>query len=623
MNFRTDINGLRAYAVIAVILFHFNKSWLPGGFAGVDVFFVISGYLMTGIIFRSLENNSLSLRRFYSARVRRIVPALLFVITILIILGYLLIGPGAYYTLAKHAGSSLLFISNFIYKNESGYFDASALSKYLLHTWSLSVEWQFYILYPFLLSVLAKFFSLKNLKRLILFSTLIAFIGSLILSSQSATFSYFLLPARIWEMLLGGIAYLYAFNIQGKWKQNAIEIIGLILIISSFFIVSENTLWPGYMALLPTLGAFLLIQATNQHSIFTNNPVCQKLGLWSYSLYLYHWPILAFNHQFNLDLSIWAFLGLTLSLSIASYYFIETRKWQLKTVLISFTLVFMTLLMIYLSKGAGFRVEEKFRLTPSEYHSQYYGGSEYITPFGEGYINASETEDFDFLLIGDSFSRQYAKYLSETDIKIKTWTADGCLITQSYLQPEHYTEDDGVQCLNISQKTIAEFQNSTKDLIWVQNWAGYKDSDFSPLKGGGARINHTKVILDSIQFLVETNRNVKIYLIGNTFYPTYNSYACNANSALPLLLYKRNTCVKTIPRVEIPINSILKNISEKYKHVYYIDPNPLLCKENECAMYSDDNNPIFSDMSHLSIYGSLIIGNYLFNEIAKIKAISK
>ncbi|MFT7682398.1 MAG: peptidoglycan/LPS O-acetylase OafA/YrhL, partial [Moritella dasanensis] len=148
MKFRTDLNGLRAIALIAVVLFHFNPSIAPGGFAGVDIFFVISGFLMTGIIFKGLNTNSLNLAEFYLCRANRIIPPLALLCFTLLLFGWFLLPPMDYINLGMHAASSVSFLSNITYFYEADYFDAGAYEKWLLHTWSLSVEWQFYIIYP-------------------------------------------------------------------------------------------------------------------------------------------------------------------------------------------------------------------------------------------------------------------------------------------------------------------------------------------------------------------------------------------------------------------------------------------------------------------------------------------
>ena len=234
MKFRADINGLRTYALLAVIIFHFNKSWLPGGFSGVDVFFIISGFLMTSIIFRGIEDNTFSLLKFYSARIRRIIPALLVLVLTLMIFGYLFLAPIPYKDLAKHSGGSLLFISNFMYWKESGYFDAAVIEKFLLHTWSLSVEWQFYIIYPVILLLLSKIFTVQTLKRLIVIATIITFGYAIYASYKWTVASYFLLPTRMWETLLGGIAYLYPLQLTKYKQKHALEIIGLLLVNLNF-----------------------------------------------------------------------------------------------------------------------------------------------------------------------------------------------------------------------------------------------------------------------------------------------------------------------------------------------------------------------------------------------------
>ena len=201
MNFRYDINGLRAIAVIAVVLFHFNPAWIKGGFAGVDVFFVISGFLMTGIIFKGLENDSFNLFKFYVDRANRIVPALVVLCLVLLVFGWFYLAPFDYKALSKHVTSSSWFISNVVFWREAGYFDAAAHEKWLLHTWSLSVEWQFYIIYPIALVVFKQLLSLKNLKRLIILGVGIGFLFNVVATIKWPDAAYFLLPTRAWEMM--------------------------------------------------------------------------------------------------------------------------------------------------------------------------------------------------------------------------------------------------------------------------------------------------------------------------------------------------------------------------------------------------------------------------------------
>ncbi len=189
--------------------------------------------------------------------------------------------------------------------------------------WSLSVEWQFYILYPLVLVAMRKFMSIKTMKLLLLVGTGLGFVLCIIATYKWPNPSYYLLPTRAWEMMLGGVAYLYPLTLQESRKK-IIEFVGLFLIIGSYFLISSENLWPGYLAIFPVLGAFLLIQANRNNSIVTNNLVFQKLGTWSYSIYLWHWPIVVTIYIFSLS-ELYTYLGILLSifLGFLSYQYIE------------------------------------------------------------------------------------------------------------------------------------------------------------------------------------------------------------------------------------------------------------------------------------------------------------
>lgn len=328
MKFRKDINGLRAFAVIAVVLFHFNASWMPGGFAGVDVFFVISGFLMTGIIFRGIEQEDFSILKFYVARANRIIPALALLCFVLLVFGWFYLTPPEYRALGKHAASSVSFLSNFIYWSEAGYFDAASHEKWLLHTWSLSVEWQFYIIYPLILVGMRKFLSIKTMKAMLVVGTVLGFIFCVIASYKWPNPSYYLLPTRAWEMMIGGVAYLYPFTLQENRKK-LVEWTGLALVVGSYFFISADNPWPGYLAVFPVVGSFLIIQAQRNDSIITGNIVFQKLGSWSYSIYLWHWPLVVIIYTFSLpDYYIYLGMAISIFLGFLSYKYVEKIRFR-------------------------------------------------------------------------------------------------------------------------------------------------------------------------------------------------------------------------------------------------------------------------------------------------------
>lgn len=299
VHFRKDINGLRAWAVMAVVLFHFSVPGFSGGFVGVDIFFVISGFLMTNILINKLEDPQpkFSIWEFYLARAKRIVPALLVLCIVLLALGWLLLPSQDYLSLGMHTLTSVLFVSNIQYWREAGYFDAASHDKWLLHTWSLSVEWQFYLLLPLLLWGVWRWWPGRAHAVRWLAVALVASFGlSTWLTSQDPEMAFFLLPTRAWEMLAGGLVALLAGGggrDLPRWftkRARIVEALGIAMIALS--VATANPLyWPGAAALMPVLGTVLVLLARRGDSWFTAPMVLQRLGDWSYSIYLWHWPI--------------------------------------------------------------------------------------------------------------------------------------------------------------------------------------------------------------------------------------------------------------------------------------------------------------------------------------------
>lgn len=333
--FRSDINGLRAWAVVAVVLYHFGVSGFAGGFVGVDVFFVISGFLMAGIVIGGLEGGRFSLPGFYMARARRIIPALLVTVLAVLLIGWFILMPSDYQTLGRHARESVLFTSNLRYLSEAGYFDGASHEKWLLHTWSLSVEWQFYLLYPLALMFLQRF--LPGRRRLLgihLAILMMSLAYSIVLVGSEPNRAFFLLPARAWELLLGGLAFLLAEDVRlGEQGRRYLEWLGLGLILASILFINPGMDWPGALALLPTMGTLLvLLAARTQGSPLTASPVAQWLGSRSYSIYLWHWPLMVWLTYFNRQAeAVWVAGAILLSLLLGhvSFHVIESpaRRW--------------------------------------------------------------------------------------------------------------------------------------------------------------------------------------------------------------------------------------------------------------------------------------------------------
>lgn len=295
MTYRAEIDGLRALAVLPVILFHAGFEWFSGGFVGVDVFFVISGYLITTILIEDIENNRFSIVGFYERRARRILPALFFVMLVCVPFAWLWMMPSQMKDFSQSLVAVSLFVSNILFWRESGYFDAAAEEKPLLHTWSLAVEEQYYILFPIFLMLAWRFGKNRVFWMIVVMAAI-----SLLLSEwgwrNEATANFYLAPTRAWELFAGSIA---AFIVQkrGVQKNGMLAAIGLLAIIFSIFAYDKLTPFPSVYALAPVLGVMLIVLYAEKDTItarLLSNKLFVGIGLISYSAYLWHQPLFAF-----------------------------------------------------------------------------------------------------------------------------------------------------------------------------------------------------------------------------------------------------------------------------------------------------------------------------------------
>ncbi|HAU5546386.1 TPA: acyltransferase [Proteus mirabilis] len=612
--FRADINGLRAIAVLSVMLFHFNQGLVPGGFAGVDVFFVISGFLMTSIIFRGLENNNFSLWNFLKARARRIVPALVTVISIVLALGYLFFEPLTYQLAGKHGFSSLLFISNITYANESGYFDSDSFSKLFLHTWSLSVEWQFYIIYPIILLILSKLLSINTLKKVVVISAIISLSFCIYFSSINKTLSYFMIYTRGWEMLLGGIAFLFPLSTTEN-KKRIIESIGLVLIITSFFIFSDTDSWPSYNALIPVFGTYLCILANSYKSILSNKAL-QKIGLWSYSIYLVHWPLLVFFKTINIDISIFSYFSITILISYSIFNLIEKKRNYNYGLLLFY--IFTSLSSYYISiNGISSRLsgDKKNETDLVEYHRKFYGGEGISNKVGVIYKNNDSYNNL--VIFGDSFSRQYGNYLNKQKMNYIGFFQDGCFSANGVYNV--YDPKLKNECISRWVEFSKYIQIDKKSPIvlaqgWKSDLALKSNKDDTIAVKPYEFIDFQDKFIDEIVKISGEERN--IYIIGRPTGVRKNIYQCLSENKLPIYKYINiSPCKKPTLKRDIKINNHLKELSLKYKNVFFIDPNDILCNDELCMVVDKKGNPIYSDTAHLSIYGAEVVGEYIISKI--------
>lgn len=299
--YRRDIDGLRSLAVIPVVLNHAGLSWLPGGFVGVDIFFVISGFLITSILLREIDAGKFSILRFYERRIRRILPALAVVILACFLAAWVFLLPGEFTDFAKSAVAALLSASNiWFWMSANDYFAADVATQMLLHTWSLAVEEQFYVLFPLLLFWMAPWKRRAKLACIGLI-TVASLLFSIAITQSHPTANFYLLPSRAWELGVGALLAMGLVppaRLQGL--RDAASIAGLVLIALSITLIHETTPFPGLTALPPCLGAGLIIWAgqggqggQSLGGRLLSTGILVWFGLISYSLYLWHWPIMA------------------------------------------------------------------------------------------------------------------------------------------------------------------------------------------------------------------------------------------------------------------------------------------------------------------------------------------
>lgn len=296
-DYRPDLDGMRAVAILPVLLFHAGLPGVPGGFIGVDVFFVLSGYFMARIILTDLDRGCFSVKQFYVRRIRRIFPALAAMIAVSSVAAWLLFMPQEFLYFAKSVRASALFTANILFRRESGYFDLASDMKPLLHTWSLSVEEQFYLIFP-----VALFLSYKYAHRwifLILLSTIfLSFSAGIWAVFHAPAKAFYLLQFRIWELLIGGLVAAAPPAKFAAFTSRAMTVVGLACVLVPVCFYSPELAFPGVYAAVPCLGTALVIYSRCEEGMiagFLSNPVSIFVGQISYSLYLWHWPIIVFS----------------------------------------------------------------------------------------------------------------------------------------------------------------------------------------------------------------------------------------------------------------------------------------------------------------------------------------
>ncbi|MDC4894292.1 acyltransferase [Acinetobacter baumannii] len=633
-SFRYDINGLRAYAVILVVLFHFGILGFSGGFIGVDIFFVISGFLMTKIIVSGIEKNSFNILKFYLSRAHRIIPALAILCLFITLIGWFTLTPQELKEYSKHVISSLSFISNIQYFREAGYFDAASHEKLLLHTWSLSVEWQFYIILPLLLVLFNKIFKSANTLKilyLILFS--ISLTLSIIISKSNSSAAFYLLPTRAWEMMAGGLIFILFQNLTlNNLATKIIELTGFTLIAISLIIFTGSTLWPSYNAFLPVLGTFLILLANNNNSIFTNNKICQFLGNSSYSIYLWHWPIVFYLSYFEKENSI-IYITFSIALSIflgyISYKIIEipSRKWLSQKKINSGYLITFTYLFISISFFSFLYLKDGLiKRFPQNIQTMIEKGNEKNPLFSKcqisSGINVPECKYgngvIKLIVIGDSHAEAMIPAIQKAlppDSALIDWTYSGCPTVENIKK----INNPDFKCGEVVSKFLQKTSQFPDTPILIVNrinvlFHGAKDGDSDivhpiryidkPFKAYNAE--YEKTMKEAyINTLCKFSENNEVYVTR-----PIPEFPVN----VPKILVHREIMRSSTP-LKITREAHIKRSrlaweaqdeAAKKCGIKILDTTNFFCDQKIC--YSENKGiPLYFDDDHLNLYGARIL----------------
>lgn len=608
IKYRPEIDGLRAIAVISVIIYHLNENWLSGGFLGVDIFFVISGFLITGIIITEIQQNSFSLKQFYTRRIKRIYPAFITVMALVSFIASAIFIYNDFNKLRKTIELAIAFLSNFYLGLTQGYFDLSANENPVLHIWSLAVEEQYYLIFPLILILAYKKF--REIKVLFII-TLILFFILLATSFVSANFYkevlhqpniYYLSNLRFPELLVGSLLAIY-HNLSNKVQlskqiSNILAILSTLLLFSCLFLMNNDIAYiPGITLILPCIFTALIIHTTSQNNIVKlclSNKAIVFIGKISYSLYLYHWIFIAFAYyitgekQIN-NQSIAIVIVLTIIFSVLSYYLIEQpiRKSKL-----NFKQSFLYIYFIPSLLLLGFNLYKRQIMRVEQEHIE-----QEIPVSNENHYPAK------VIILGDSHSSHLEAFLNYVGNK-EGWKADifKDKFECSFIVNEQYQLDPN--CQSVWQK------DSQYKAIFI--------SAFYDLKMGGQPVPRFRPeTFIEPDFKARSKNTVKQLAMQKPVYVFANNSSVSRSPLRGYLLenYGLEKYLTPIHRMgDIDAsNKIIHDLVKDIPNVYWVDAQQYLPKDSVMA----EGKYLYADQDHLTNFGAY----YMAKEFSKYQRV--
>lgn len=613
MKYRSDIDGLRALAVLSVLIFHLNSNWLPGGFIGVDVFFVISGFLISQIIKNEVMAGRFFFSDFYKRRIRRILPPLYIVLFFSLLAGFVILIPEDFERLFSSVLYSSSFLANRFFSKDGGYFDISSDEKPLLHIWSLSIEEQFYFIWPLVFILVFKL--LSKYKKENLDAWLIGFVACVValgfaysqlylLSSKAGDSVYFLLRLRFSELLVGALfAFLPVYT--QRLGCHLLQLAGVVLIASGLLMLDKHSLFPGLNALLPCLGAGLFIYGGRSDQaagglvmrVF-QMPFMVAIGLISYSLYLWHWPVLAYLRYvygaYVLPAS-WLLVAVPsiFALAYLTYRFVELRCKRLS---ISFTRAFLLLFLapalMLAALGAGLKtIKPALDFDPSLLS---YGTDVCHGNFDKRCLRGASNVPARVLMTGDSHAAALNSFMDEVG-RHEGWQA--YVVTGSSCSPVFdfsqniLPESSREPCKNLKEYVAAEYRQY--DAVVFTSFWSYQlgdeperaDPDYLP------KLEHT---------LRSMAKTTPVYVLSDVPELPVSPIRLELFDRLGLHV-ERESGEKAQSA-----NARIKQIVDRIPNVHWVDLGPVASQLSAQGRYA--GRMAYFDNNHLNIYGSTSLG---------------
>jgi peptidoglycan/LPS O-acetylase OafA/YrhL len=635
--YRPDIDGLRAIAVLTVVGFHAFPGWIRGGFIGVDVFFVISGFLISLIIFSNLEHDRFSLADFYGRRIKRVFPALLLVMVTCFVFGWFVLFADEFMQLGKHLAGGASFVSNFVLYEESGYFDSAAETKPLLHLWSLAIEEQFYILWPLLLAFMWK----RKLSFVTITVTVaaISFAANIYAINNNPTAAFFLPLPRFWELMAGGLlAYVALHKPQiNNHHQNAQSTLGVVFLTLGLLLLNKASAFPGWWAILPVMGAFFIISAGpnawfNQHVL--SNRLLVWVGLISYPLYLWHWPLLTFARIMTVHpspaLRLTA-VSLSVLLAWLTFILVERRiRWSKhsQTAPRLTIALFLVLLIGYFSfSDYGFRnreVNKPFVLTDQKLFMQSRSSDNSCAEKLKLKLVTEEvcltnTNTPQILFAGDShamalYSAIYAKKFTTPSILI---AGHACPVYPNLEYTPRRKVAWGNNCTAIAQEVlnVAQKTSSIKTIILSSIHTRVTTNKQSNFRLNGHTLNQEDAFLAGSGYLIDQLLRLGKEVIYVVDVPRlkFDPKECESRGGFS----SPKQC--TYSRLEFDksrsaYRKALQKLRVNHPRLQIFDTTELFCDQQNCRSKDANGALLYADLDHLSVNGSEIAINALLDK---------